>query len=103
MKVYNFGGKDKHLDPPDIPDEDSDNEGRILIMGMNRSCGCVACETFFSKYSCNYPEECDCPECQNMHKFRCKICRGVFLFGDGSEEDDVCSDCYHESELYERD
>lgn len=26
MKVYNFGGKDKHLDPPDIPDVDSDNE-----------------------------------------------------------------------------
>jgi hypothetical protein len=21
MKVFNFGGKDKHLDPPDLPDE----------------------------------------------------------------------------------
>ncbi len=61
MKVYNFGGKDKHLDPPDIPDE------------------------------------------QPLIYFRCDICSGVFLLGDGSEYDNVCSDCYYESELYERD
>ncbi len=42
MKVYNFGGKDKHLDPPDIPDE------------------------------------------QPLIYFRCDICSGVFLLGDGS-------------------
>lgn len=27
---------------------------------------CPACERFFKLYKCNYPDECDCPNCQGL-------------------------------------
>lgn len=27
---------------------------------------CTKCEEFLSKYSCNSPDECDCPKCQGL-------------------------------------
>lgn len=44
------------------------NYGANQFSGMDSDCECSACTKFFAKHSCNYPEECDCPECQGYCK-----------------------------------
>lgn len=42
-------------------DELDDNE---LCPGCEINDDCAACEEFFDRFSCNRPDECDCPPCQ---------------------------------------
>lgn len=39
---------------------------------------CDMCAKFFAKYSCNNPDECDCPKCQGL----C-LCDDIFTKPDG--------------------
>lgn len=31
-----------------------------------KHCHCDKCKSFFSRFKCNSPDECDCPVCQGM-------------------------------------
>ncbi len=42
--------------PADDPDEDEEDMAEQ----------CKACVTFFARFRCNWPDECDCPKCQNL-------------------------------------